>query len=108
MICGIGNDIVEVARFARVSPRLMSRLFSSAEQEYIAARANSPQTMGGLFAAKEAVVKALGTGFRGIWPCEVEILHDKNGRPTCTYGGHTWHISISHAAGLAAAVAVYE
>jgi holo-[acyl-carrier protein] synthase len=107
MICGIGNDIVEAARFTDISPRLMSRLFSPAEQEYIAAHGHKARTMAGLFAAKEAVVKALGTGFSGIWPCEVEILHNDAGRPICTYGGHPWHISISHTAGLATAVAVY-
>ena len=81
MIIGTGVDIVEIDRFKNMKEktRFMKRVFSVREQEYLASK--DSQTMAGLFAAKEAVSKALGTGFRGFFPCDIEILHDKNGKP---------------------------
>ena len=81
MIIGTGVDIIEINRFADKdnSPKFMSRIFTANEQNYLKKR--GVQSMAGLFAAKEAVVKALGTGFKGFWPCDVEIAHDKFGKP---------------------------
>jgi len=117
MIIGTGIDIVKIDRFKNMQEktRFMKRVFSVREQEYLVGRAE--QSMAGLFAAKEAVAKALGTGFRGFFPCDIEILHDKGGRPVVKLHGkansiakaacapaanhahnflYTIHISISH------------
>ena len=81
MIIGTGVDIVRIDRFENMleKTRFMKRVFSVREQEYLANKGT--QSMAGLFAAKEAVAKALGTGFCGFFPCDIEILHDKNGKP---------------------------
>ena len=74
----------------------MLRVFSDYEREYINRKGNKPQTMAGLFAAKEAVAKAMGTGFKNFWPNAIEILHDENGKPYTQLDGKQVHISISH------------
>jgi holo-[acyl-carrier protein] synthase len=115
LIIGIGVDIVEIKRFARhVNPRFFSRVFTEYEQAYIK---NKPaQTMAGLFAAKEAVVKALGTGFSGFWPKEIEIRHTQQGKPCVKIsekviapkGQINFSVSISHADEYAVAMVVIE
>ena len=75
----------------------------------------------GLFAAKEAVSKALGTGFDGFGPGDIEVLPDDAGRPVCALrenadvrarslsgGAYRLHVSITHESGMAAAVAMIE
>ena len=76
MLLGIGIDIVEIERFR---PAISARIFSENEREYL--QGKHAESMAGLFAAKEAVVKALGTGFKGFWPCDIEIAHDNAGKP---------------------------
>ena len=77
------------------------------------------QTAAGIFAAKEAVVKALGTGFRGFGPAAIEVRVDALGKPLCALsgkalermqalGGETIHLSITHTGDMAAAVAILE
>jgi len=95
MIFGIGVDIVKVERFTKTNPRFMQRVFSDYEREYINRKGNKPETMAGLFAAKEAVVKAMGTGFRNFWPNAIEILHDENGKPFVQLEDMMVHVSIS-------------
>jgi len=121
MIIGTGVDIVKVERFStEQSPRFIQRVFSMHEQAYLATK--GAESMAGLFAAKEAVVKAMGTGFAGFFPCDIEILHDENGKPyimlhgkaeeavkKATFGGcFSIHISISHSKTDAIAFAVLE
>jgi holo-[acyl-carrier protein] synthase len=70
----------------------------------------------GIFAAKEAVAKALGTGFDGFGPGDIEILPDAKGRPVCRLmggalaatGGGRMHVSVTHEGGMAAATAIWE
>lgn len=83
MIVGTGVDIVKIARFCPSPGKgFMERVFSVAERAHIASRgASAPQTMAGIFAAKEAVVKALGIGFAGFAPREVEICKTHMGQP---------------------------
>lgn len=81
MIKGIGLDIIEIDRIAlaieRTKGRFIERLFTRNE-----IRPNAPATYyAGRFAAKEAVVKALGTGFRGITWQDIEVLSDSMGKP---------------------------
>jgi phosphopantetheine--protein transferase-like protein len=119
MIIGTGVDIVKVERFEKNNPRFTERVFSAREQEYLAGK--GAETMAGLFAAKEAVAKAMGTGFAGFFPCDIEILHDENGKPYVKLHGEAekaikksagtrfhFHISISHTATDAIAFAVLE
>ena len=79
MIVGIGIDIVKTARFESMTQRFMARVYTPRERAYLLEK--SHVSAAGLFAAKEAVVKALGTGFKGFWPNQVEIVHDGLGKP---------------------------
>ena len=117
-IIGIGTDIIEISRFEKKqSPGFMARVFSTYEAAYLAEK--PPQSMAGLFAAKEAVAKALGTGFAGFSPWEIEIRHDAQGKPliklhkkalgiATAQGIKTIHISISHNQDSAIAFAIAE
>ena len=82
-IIGIGTDIIEISRIsaAMEKPGFLKKLYTCAEQEYINSKADRCQTAAGMFAAKEAAAKAMGTGFGKISPTDIEILHDKNGAP---------------------------
>ena len=116
MIVGVGIDVVQVARLERAlarTPRLGERLFTDAERsqprvESLAAR----------FAAKEAVAKALGAPGGLRWR-DAEVVSDPSGRPRLVLHGGvadeasaqgitTWHLSMSHDAGVATAVVVAE
>ena len=118
MIAGIGTDILEIARMAKGmrSSRFIARVFTPEESEYCAGR--PIETAAGLFAAKEACVKAAGSGFAGFWPCDVEISHDTSGRPVVRPRGKfedicesmhiRLHVSISHSKDTVIAAAVAE
>ena len=77
MIVGIGVDLVDIARFERTlerTPRLLERLFSPAEQT------RSPRSLAARYAAKEALIKALG-GSDGVHWTEIEITPEDVGSP---------------------------
>ena len=120
MILGLGLDLCRIERIAQAveRPRFLDHVYTPRERSRILAA--SPPRRGeiaaGLFAAKEAVAKALGTGFSGFGPADIEILPDASGRPVCTLhggakdrsgGGRVW-VSVTHEAGMAAATAVLE
>ncbi len=86
MIVGIGTDIVEIGRVEKAYARagFAQRVYTEREREMIGGRA---ARAAGNFAVKEAVVKAFGTGFRGISPLEIEVLRDKAGKPYAVLGG---------------------
>ena len=92
MIYGTGIDIVEISRFDRFLERqnqpLLLRLFTAGERDYCSGRKNSAQHYALRFAAKEAFLKALGTGLRGglSWQ-DIEVVHDGNGRPELRFAG---------------------
>ena len=78
MILGIGTDIIEVARVARLvdkyGPRFLAKIFTPAERDICLGAANQAQRLASRFAAKEAVMKALGTGWaRGVRFQDIEI-----------------------------------
>ena len=117
MILGLGTDVCAIERLEKAleNPRFLQRWFTAAEREYLAGR--RAESAAGLFAAKEAAAKALGSGFSGFGPDSVEILHDAQGRPLCrlrgaaqarleALGGREILVSISHDNGLALAVAL--
>ena len=117
-IAGIGIDLVDIARFERAGPRLKERLFTPSEARYCAAQRNPPIHFAARFAAKEAVLKALGTGWSGgiAWT-DVEILRERHGGAEVKLSGKaaarakklkiaTWHVSMTHTSSHAAAVAI--
>ena len=118
MTKGLGLDLCEIARMEKLlqDEWFLQRYFSEAEAAYIRSRGKSaPQTMAGIFAAKEAFSKALGTGI--IFSLqEVCVVHDEQGQPWYELTGEAkklsgedrFFLSISHDAGMAAAVCVRE
>ena len=124
MIVSTGIDIVEVYRIAETmarTPRFTERVFTSAEREYCDAKgAAAAQSYAGRFAAKEAFLKALKTGWRGKlgWQ-EIEVVNDSDGVPTLkltgeaarlfeTSGATALHVSISHTSEHAVAQVIFE
>lgn len=120
MIYGIGNDIIEIDRIAasiaRHKQHFLDRVFTKQEQEYCENHRESAQHYAGRFAAKEAVVKALGTGIRdGISWCSIEILNNGDGKPIVLLSlelEQRFHspqilVSISHCRAYASAVAIW-
>lgn len=122
MILGTGVDVIEVARVQRAAEKeaFLRRVFTAGERAFFAQRNNSPHTMAGTFAAKEAVSKALGTGFsEGLGLQDIEICHLESGAPYASLtgaakarlesmGGTRVHVSISHIKTVAVAQAVIE
>ncbi len=122
MIIGIGLDLCSVARIRSLmqDERFLLRYFSQDEQGYIHSRGTmSAASAAACFAAKEAFAKALGTGFDGIPPREIGVVHDDNGAPrykleglalsrALAKGMRSAHLSLSHELDMAAAVAVLE
>ncbi len=121
MIKGIGIDIIEIERVASAikNKRFLSRVFTERELEYLASRNMNEATAAGLFAAKEAVSKALGTGIGKVHFTDIEILKESSGRPVVRLhreainvlqemGGTYTFISISHSKEYAVAQAVIE
>ena len=122
----MGTDICRIERIAAAiaKPRFLERVYTVAERERILAAMGGrrAEIAAGLFAAKEAVAKALGTGFDGFFADAVAILPDGRGRPECVLsggalerakalcgeGGFAVWVSISHEDGLAAATAILE
>lgn len=105
MICGIGTDIVRVARMAadleRYGERFARRILTPSELEEFRSCNRPSHFLAKRFAAKEAVVKALGTGFRnGLSLQQIGVAHDHYGRPLLKYTGATADLcrsrSISH------------
>ena len=115
MIVGVGVDLVDLARFETklaATPALLERLFHPNERAY------SAQQLAGCFAAKEAVVKAIG-GPNGLSWVELSVLRDTQGRPWISAEGATaqtfidagiskLHLSISHDGGMLTAFVVAE
>ena len=91
-ILGIGTDIIECLRIAKMIERhgelFLTRVYTPHEIEYCTARKAATQHYAGRFAAKEAVLKALGTGWtRGIQWRDIEIRNEMGGRPKIALGG---------------------
>ncbi len=116
-VVGLGIDVVALERVAKDHERLAERILGSAELVLYAASTRPAEFLAGRFAAKEAVLKALGTGLsEGISWKEVEILRSPEGAPVAALRGKAADrlhalgasralVSISHDAGLAVAVA---
>jgi holo-[acyl-carrier protein] synthase len=98
----VGIDIVEVERFTNFNYR---GIFSPAESEYIRGKNDSPETIAGLYSAKEAYFKAVGTGIIKSKMPEIEISHDANGKPYYK-NMPAASLSISHTKTAAVAVCI--
>src|SRR5580658_449534 len=90
MIVGTGIDIAEVDRIAqaidRFGRRFLERVFTPDEIRYCESKANKAERYAGGFAAKEAAMKAIGTGWnRGVTWHDVEVSRAPGGRPTIAY-----------------------
>ncbi len=111
-VIGIGTDIVECLRVAKMIERhgqtFLERVFTAREIAYCSSRRNANQHYAGRFAAKEAVLKALGTGWNnGLQWTDIEIRSEPTGRPRLAFAGrarelceeqhiHEMLVSISH------------
>lgn len=123
-VLGLGVDIVEIDRMAlalRRHPAIKERVFSPEERRYCEKRSRPEVHYALRFAAKEAVLKALGTGFSGMTFKDVEVVREGGGRPCATLHGRAaeraselgiieMHLSLSftHTTAVASAVAVTE
>jgi holo-[acyl-carrier protein] synthase len=124
MIRGIGIDIAQVSRMEeavkRHGPRFLKRLFTETEQAYCERHRDPGRHYAARFAAKEATMKALGTGWNSAvsWK-SIEVVNLPSGEPTLRLSGATLEIArrigaatafvtLSHDAGLAAACVVLE
>lgn len=112
---GVGIDLCEIDRMQRLltEGHVLRRMFTNEEEAYIRSKGEvAAQTMAGLFAAKEAVLKALGTGLT-ISPTDVRVSHTDLGQPLVTLAGKaaemggTIQLSITHEGNMAAAFAVW-
>ena len=124
MIVGLGIDIAEVARVKAAIERhgetFLRRVYTPKEQEYCERFKNKYERYAGRFAAKEAAMKALGTGWsRGIRWVDVEVSREKGGRPTMKLAGEAANVadrlsvknivlSITHTADQAFAQVIFE
>lgn len=124
MICGLGIDITEVDRIKRsldrFGERFLKRVFTPGERVTPDGRPLSPASLAARFAAKEAAVKALGTGFSdGITLHDVEVYSLPTGQPELRFHGAAWalcqekgivraHLSLTHGRDTAAAVVILE
>ena len=122
MIYGIGVDVLKQERiertYARFGEHFVARLLLPAERAQLARTQRPARFLAMRFAAKEAVVKAMGTGFaHGVWIRDVGIVQNKWGRPEVVYSARgerlrrklgigAGHVTLTDEAGLVVAVAV--
>ncbi|MDD4890112.1 MAG: holo-ACP synthase [Phycisphaerae bacterium] len=122
MVVGHGIDVVEIPRLAdmlsRHGDRFIERVFTQAERDYCLGKKREMEHLAGRFAAKEAVLKVLGTGWSGkiAWQ-DIEVTNNAAGQPSVTLTGESARvaaglnirrilISISHTGSWAAASAI--
>ncbi len=118
LVVGLGVDLVEVPRFAGVlarRPAMKERLFTEGELAYAATLANPVPSLAARFAAKEAVMKALGVGIGAFRFTDVDVQRRPSGEPWLSVSGRAaelaagrgasgWAVSLTHTATAAAAV----
>ncbi len=121
MIIGIGIDLIEISRITKAADKaaFLHKVFTTNELTLYDARGKAASVLAGCFAGKEAVSKALGSGFRGFTPLDIEILRHENGRPYAVLqngalelftklGGTKVHLSITNTRDYAEAFAVID
>jgi holo-[acyl-carrier protein] synthase len=119
-VIGVGIDAVDVDRFRRSlarTPRLVDRLFTADERAYASRRRDPTELLAARFAAKEAVMKALGVGLGAFAFSDVEVARAASGAPSLVLRGSAsalaadhgvleWKVSLTHTAHLAEAIVV--
>ena len=124
MIVGLGIDIAEIDRIEAAIQRhgdpFLNRVYSPAEIQYCEQHLNRYERYAGRFAAKEAGMKALGTGWRrGVRWVDLEVVRMRGGKPTLALHGRAEEIagalgvtnislSITHSGNLAVAEVIFE
>ena len=120
MIVGIGNDIIEIERIEKAISKegFKNKIYTQRELENIEKRGDRVETYAGIFSAKEAISKAIGTGVREFSLTDLEILNDDLGKPYVVVSerldkiikskkeNYQIEISISHSKKYATAVAM--
>jgi holo-[acyl-carrier protein] synthase len=121
VIIGVGIDVAEIARFAAAldrTPGMAERIFTETELLLPNGERRGVASLAARFAAKEAVTKALGAP-RGLRWTDAEVSSEDSGQPrlsvTGTVAAHadalgvrSWHVSLSHDAGIASAMVIAE
>jgi holo-[acyl-carrier protein] synthase len=123
MIVGLGTDLAEVDRIQkaieRYGDRFIRRIYTPGEIAYVARKANKSERYAARFAAKEAGMKALGTGAVGVRWQDFEVVNLPSGKPTLRFHGRAAQVaerlgvrgvtlSITHTRAMAMAVVVLE
>jgi holo-[acyl-carrier protein] synthase len=124
MILGIGTDLAEVERIrdsiARFGDRFLNRIYTTGERAYAASKANPVERLAARFAAKEAGMKAIGTGWsQGVRWHDFQVVNEKSGRPTLALDGVAKRkadalgvkrisLSLTHTSAIALAVVILE
>jgi len=124
VILSIGTDLAEVPRIEeahqRFGERFLQRVYTDAEIAYSLGKANRHERLAARFAAKEALMKAIGTGLtRGVTWKDIEVVNLPSGQPTlrltgqaareaARLGARQIHLSLTHITGLAMAVVILE
>ena len=120
MIIGIGNDIIEIERIEKaiLKEGFKNKIYTQRELENIEKRGNRTETYAGIFSAKEAISKAIGTGVREFSLIDLEILNNDLGKPYVVVSekldkilknkkeDYRIEISISHSKKYATAMAI--
>jgi holo-[acyl-carrier protein] synthase len=120
LVVGLGTDLVEIDRFRLAMARrakLGQRLFSDDERAYAERHRDPAPRLAVRFAAKEAVMKALGVGLGAFKLRDVEVARHKSGAPELVLRGKAtvladrrgvtgWHLSLTHTDSMAMAVAI--
>jgi holo-[acyl-carrier protein] synthase len=120
VVVGVGTDLVDLDRFrqaAERTPGILTRYFTEDERAYAERRADPTERYAARFAAKEAVMKALGVGLGACELAEIEVVRQDSGAPHLVLHGRaavlaeergvtTWHLSLTHTDTAAHAIAV--
>jgi holo-[acyl-carrier protein] synthase len=121
-VVGVGIDLVDVERLARVlerRPGMLDRLFTATEQAAASSSGRRAERLAARFAAKEALMKALGIGLGGFRLADCEVVNDGSGRPTLVLhatardaaaraGVGRLDVSLTHTSTMASAVVLAE
>jgi holo-[acyl-carrier protein] synthase len=124
MILGIGTDLAEVSRIRdgidRYGERFLARIYTERERTYAASKANAAERFAARFAAKEAGMKALGTGWNvGVKWQDFEVINEPSGRPKLVLhgvaeqiarklGAQRVSVSLTHTSEMAFAIVILE